>query len=61
LLVVFVALMLACERRRRMAVAGLYAHYTMQELADELDTIERYECEGHCPRVLAVTKRIFRD
>ena len=57
LLAVFVALILACELRRRMASAALYAHYTMQGLLDELDTIERYECEGHRPRVLVVTKK----
>jgi len=57
LLSVFVALILACELRRRMAAAELYSLYTMQGLIDELDTIERYECEGHRPRVLTVTKK----
>jgi hypothetical protein len=57
LLAVFVALILACELRRSMAAAKLYEHYTMQGLIDELDIIERYECDGHRPRVLAVTKK----
>jgi transposase len=57
LLAVFVALILACELRKRMAAEGLYDRYTMQGLIDELDIIERYECEGHHPRVLTVTKK----
>jgi transposase len=57
LLCVFVALILACELRGRMAKTGLYDRYTMQGLIDELDIIERYECEGHRPRVLTVTKK----
>jgi transposase len=57
LLAVFVALILACELRKRMAAEGLYDRYTMQGLIDELDIIERYECEGHRPRVLAVTQK----
>jgi len=57
LLAVFVALILACELRKRMTAGELYGHYTMQGLIDELDTIERYECEGRRPRVLTVTKK----
>jgi hypothetical protein len=40
-----------------MSKAELYDTYTMQGLLDELDGIERYEAEGHRPRVLAVTKK----
>jgi hypothetical protein len=29
----------------------------MQGLIDELDIIERYECDGHRARVLVVTKK----
>ena len=54
---VFVALVLAQELRRRMDEAGLYSRYTMQGLLDELEAIERYECEGHRPKVLAVTRK----
>jgi hypothetical protein len=54
---VFVALILACELRRRMAAANLYGSYTMQGLIDELDIIERYECKDHQARVLVVTKK----
>jgi transposase len=57
LLCIFIALILACELRRRMSAADLYEHYTLHELLDELDIIERYECEGHRPRVLAITKK----
>lgn len=54
---VFVSLILASELRRRMDEAKLYERYTMQGLLDELEAIERYECEGHRPRVLTVTKK----
>jgi transposase len=57
LLCVFIALILACELRRRMSATNLYGQYTMHELLDELDIIERYECERHRPRVLAITKK----
>jgi transposase len=57
MLCVFVALTLALEVRRRMAAADLDAKYTMHELFDELDSIERYESEGHRPKVLAVTEK----
>jgi hypothetical protein len=54
---VFVSLILASELRRRMDEAKLYGRYTLQGLLDELEAIERYECEGHRPRVLTVTKK----
>jgi transposase len=54
---VFVSLILASELRRRMDEAKLYGRYTMQGLLDELEAIERYECEGHRSRVLTVTKK----
>jgi transposase len=57
LLCVFVALTLALEVRRRMSGSGLDAKYTLHGLFDELDSIERYECEGHRPKILAVTKK----
>jgi transposase len=57
LVCVFIALILACELRRRMSTANLYGQYTLHELLDELDIIERYECENHRPRVLAITKK----
>jgi transposase len=57
MLCVFIALTLALEVRRRMAAAELDAKYTLHELFDELDSIERYEREGHRPKVLAVTER----
>jgi hypothetical protein len=55
MLCVFIALTLALEVRRRIAAAELDAKYTLHELFDELDSIERYESEGHRPKVLAVT------
>jgi transposase len=57
LLAVFVALILACELRKRMSKADLYGRYTMEGVIDELDIIERYECDGRRARVLAVTKK----
>jgi transposase len=57
MLCVFVALTLALEVRRRMAEADLDAKYTLHELFDELDSIERYESEGRRPKVLAVTEK----
>jgi transposase len=57
MLCVFVALTLALEARRRMAAADLDAKYTLHGLFDELDSIERYESEGHRPKVLAVTEK----
>jgi transposase len=57
MLCVFVALTLALEVRRRMEVADLDAKYTLHELLDELDYIERYESEGHRPKVIAVTEK----
>jgi len=62
LLSVFVALTLGLECRRRMKAAELDDKYTMDGMLDELDVIERYESEGHRPKVLAVTdkqKKIF--
>jgi hypothetical protein len=55
--VVFVALILSCELRKRITAADLYGGYTMQGLIDDLDIIERYECEGHRTRVFTVTKK----
>jgi transposase len=57
MLCVFIALTLALEVRRRMAAAELDVKYTLHELFDELDSIERYESEGHRPKVLAVTEK----
>jgi hypothetical protein len=57
LLCVFVALTLALEVRHRMHDSKLDAKYTLHGLFDELDSIERYECEGHRPKVLAVTEK----
>ena len=57
LLCVFVALTLALEVGRRMESSELDAKYTPHSLFDELDSIERYESEGHRPKVLAVTEK----
>jgi transposase len=57
MLCVFVSLTLALEIRRRMAAAEIDAKYTLHGLFDELDSIERYESEGHRHKILAVTKK----
>jgi transposase len=57
MLCVFIALTLALEVRRRMEAADLNAKYTLHELFDELDSIERYESEGRCPKALSVAEQ----
>lgn len=57
LLCVFVALTLALEVRRRMSDSDLDIKYTLHGLFDELDSIERYDSEGHRTKILAVTKK----
>jgi hypothetical protein len=37
--------------------AKFYGRYTLQGLLGELEAIERYEREGHRPRVLTVTRK----
>jgi hypothetical protein len=57
MLCVFIALTLALEVRNRMEKADMDIKYTLHGLFDELDSIERYESEGHLPKVLNVTKK----
>jgi len=54
---VFVALIIISWLKDAMSKAGLSKDWTVQGLIDELDSIERYESEGHLPRVMTVTKK----
>ena len=57
LLCVFVGLILTHELRRRMRQANLFSIYTVNGVIDELESIERYEAQGHRPKVLVVTDK----
>jgi hypothetical protein len=55
MLCILIALTLALKVRRRSAAADLDAKYSLHELFDKLDSIERYE--GHRPKPLAVFEK----
>ena len=57
LFVVFVALIITSYLHNAMKRAHLYPKYTMNELLDELELIERFERQGHKPRIGEVTKK----
>ena len=57
LFVVFLALMLISQIRKRMRQKEIGKKYTFQELLDELDIIECFEQSGHELRVGEVTQR----
>jgi transposase len=55
LFVMFVALILISFIHNAMKQAKLYAKYTMQELLDELEMIERFERQGYKPQLGEIT------
>lgn len=57
LFVQFIALIFMSQLKKTMADEGLFQHYTMQELLDELDVIEAFEHPGKALRVGEVTKK----
>lgn len=57
LFVQFIALVFMSHLKKTMADEGLFQHYTMQELLDELDVIEAFEHPGKALRVGEVTKK----
>jgi transposase len=57
LFVVFVALIFISYVHNAMKRTGLYSKYTMHELLDELELIERFERQGHKPQIGEVTKK----
>ena len=64
LFVEFVALIYLSYIQKRMEERGLFAHYTMHELLDELDVIECFTEPGKAPiqgKVLKKQEQIFRD
>jgi transposase len=64
LLIVFAALVLTSELRRRIGAAGLSRTWTMRGILDELESVERYEHDGRQPVVCHLTKKqrdLYRD
>ncbi|WP_019413647.1 transposase, partial [Paenisporosarcina sp. TG20] len=57
LFVQFVALIYLSYIHKAMSDNNLFKQYTMQELLDELDVIERYEQPGRKPRIGEMTKK----
>lgn len=59
LFVVFVALIFTSYLHSAMKRACLYSKYTMNDLLDELEMIERFERQGHKPQIGEVTKKQY--
>ena len=57
LFVVFVALSFTSYLHNAMKRAFLYQKFTMNELLDELELIERFERQGHKPQIGEITKK----
>lgn len=57
LFVQFVALIYLSYIKKAMSDHNLFKDYTLQELLDELDVIERFEQPGHKPRVGEITQK----
>ena len=57
LLTAFVALILTTELRRRINASGLARDHTMDDILDELETIEEYHHAGRKPRILHITDK----
>lgn len=57
LFVQFIALIYMSYMKRSMDVAGLFKNYTMQELIDDLDIIERFQHPGKSPQVGEITEK----
>ena len=57
LLCVFAALILTSELSRRIGQAGLRPAWTMREVLDEMESVERYERDGRQPVVCHLTKK----
>ena len=53
----FVALMYLSYINKVMNEQGLYKHYTLHELLDELDVIEFFEQPGHTARIGEITQK----
>ena len=57
LFVVFIALIYIAYLHKAMKDAHLYGKYTMTELLDELEMIERFEREGFSPQIGEITSK----
>ena len=57
LFVVFVALIFTSYLHNAMKRAFLYQKFTMNQLLDELELIERFERQGHKPQIGEITKK----
>jgi hypothetical protein len=57
LFVQFVALIYLSYIKKAMSDNNLFKDYTLQDLLDELDVIERFEQPGHKPRVGEITQK----
>ncbi|MBN1191211.1 MAG: IS1634 family transposase [Dehalococcoidales bacterium] len=57
LFVQFVALIYLSYIKKAMSDHNLFKDYTLQELLDELDVIERFEQPGHKPRIGEITQK----
>jgi len=57
LLLVYVALILTSWLKKKMTDTGLWETWTLQDILDELDTIEQYRQPGHHPRTLETTQK----
>jgi hypothetical protein len=57
LFLIYIALLLTSWLKKRMTDTGLWKDWTMQDILDELDTIEQYRQPGHKPRTLETTQK----
>ena len=57
LFVQFIALIYLSHIQKVMTEKSLFKNYTMQELLDELDVIERFERPGRRPHIGEMTKK----
>ncbi|PIE78172.1 MAG: hypothetical protein CSA15_09200 [Candidatus Delongbacteria bacterium] len=56
----FIALIIMSYLDQKMKKAELYKHYTLQQLLDQLDVIERFEHPGHAPRVGEILSKQYK-
>jgi transposase len=57
LFVEFVALIIMSFIKKKMQEAGMFRTYTMQEMLDQIDLIERFDMKGRAPRYGEITKK----
>jgi transposase len=57
LFVEFIALIIMSYIKKKMHEAGMFRTYTMHEMLDQIDLIERFEMRGRAPRYSEITKK----